>query len=109
MIINWNSTTVGPNEGTYYAFMTVMIAGVFLAGFILSPHRVIKEDGNFILQHILQTDGKSSNSSFVWTETKAIARLFIDPRMILMLVPAASSNFFYTYQFGKRLDCINKV
>ncbi|XP_071687120.1 UNC93-like protein 1 [Rutidosis leptorrhynchoides] len=91
-VMNYHrETAVSVNDGTYIGFMVFMTIGSLLALAILHPSKVVRPDGSRC------TNVKYSN---VMTESVAIAKLFTNWKM-LMIVPAAwASNFFYSYQFN---------
>lgn len=68
-----------------------MAVGVLAAAFIMPPSTITREDG---------TPVTIEAAPPVLTEALEILKLFTDPRMLLMFIPAAASNWFYTYQFG---------
>ncbi|PWA46766.1 UNC93-like protein 1 [Artemisia annua] len=91
-IMNYNRETASSvNDGTYIGFMVFMTIGTVLALSILHPSKVIRNDGSKC------TDIKYSN---VVTESVAIAKLFTDWKMLLIVPAAWASNFFYSYQFN---------
>ncbi|KAL6004095.1 hypothetical protein ACLOJK_004642 [Asimina triloba] len=82
---------VSVNDGTYIAFMCFMAAGTLLTLSILSPSRIVRDDGS------RATNVKYSSVS---TEAAAILKLFRDWRMLLIIPASWGSNFFYSYQFN---------
>lgn len=84
-----NSETV--SDQTYIAFMCFMSAGALISFAILSPDRVIRDDGTCC------TNIKYSN---VAKEGVEILKLFLNWRLLLIVPAAWASNFFYTYQFN---------
>ena len=85
---------VGVNDGTYIAFMAVMFVGVALTLLFLPPHKIVRDDGS------RPATGDATHSSSAATEAGEVLRLFADWKMLLVVVPAWGSNFFYTYQFN---------
>ncbi|KAL1539815.1 UNC93-like protein 1 [Salvia divinorum] len=79
------------NDATYIGFMVFMSIGTLLSVSILHPSRVIRDDGSRC------TNIKYSN---VGTEARAICKLFLDWRMLLIVPASWASNFFYSYQFN---------
>jgi len=41
---NWNSTEGSVNDGTYVAFLVLMVCGFVLAFFLAPPHKIIRSD-----------------------------------------------------------------
>jgi MFS family permease len=80
------------NDGTYIAFMAVMLVGVALTLLFLPPHKIVRDDGSRATAVTYDTSAA--------TEAGEVLRLFADWKMLLVLVPAWGSNFFYTYQFN---------
>ncbi|CAL5033694.1 unnamed protein product [Urochloa decumbens] len=79
------------NDGTYIAFMAVMLVGVALTLLFLPPHKIVRDDGSRATRVTFSSPA---------TEAGEVLRLFADWKMLLLLVPAVGSNFFYTYQFN---------
>ncbi|XP_071732567.1 UNC93-like protein 1 [Rutidosis leptorrhynchoides] len=91
-IMNYKRTTaVSVNDGTYIGFMVFMTIGTLLTLAILHPSKVVRPDGSRC------TNIKYSN---VMTELVAIAKLFTNWKMLLIVPAAWASNFFYSYQFN---------
>ncbi|PON87684.1 Ion channel regulatory protein [Trema orientale] len=91
-ILNYHRTqAVSVNDATYIAFMCFMTVGALLSLAILSPSKVVRDDGTRC------TNIKYSNVS---TEMIEIVKLFGNWKMLLIVPAAWSSNFFYTYQFN---------
>ncbi|MBA0769455.1 hypothetical protein Gotri_018186 [Gossypium trilobum] len=78
------------NDMTYIVFMCFMSAGTLISLTILSPDRVVKDDGTHC------TNIKYSN---VTTEAIEILKLFCNWKLRLIIPAAWASNFFYSYQF----------
>eukprot|EP01116_Phalansterium_solitarium_P000350 TRINITY_DN10222_c0_g1_i1.p1 TRINITY_DN10222_c0_g1~~TRINITY_DN10222_c0_g1_i1.p1 ORF type:complete len:493 (-),score=145.69 TRINITY_DN10222_c0_g1_i1:157-1614(-) len=91
VVINWNNVSVGPSMSTYVAFIALMLCGSLVATLVVDPRSVVREDGTRV--HLAEAPN-------VWRELAAIGRLFVDPRMLVLLIPFATSNWFYTYQFS---------
>ncbi|KAK8565624.1 hypothetical protein V6N13_020708 [Hibiscus sabdariffa] len=79
------------NDKTYIAFMCIMSAGALISIAILSPDRVVRDDG---------TRCTSIKYSNVTTEAIEILKLFGNWKMQLLIPAAWASNFFYTYHFN---------
>ncbi|KAL6885521.1 hypothetical protein ACP4OV_010300 [Aristida adscensionis] len=79
------------NDGTYIAFMAFMLLGAALTLFVLPARRIVRDDGSRATRVTFSSPA---------TEGAEILRLFANWRMLLVLVPAWASNFFYTYQFN---------
>lgn len=79
------------NDGTYIAFMAIMLVGTALTLLVLPPSRIVRNDG---------TRATRVTYSSVSTEAWEILKLFANWRMLLVLPAAWASNFFYTYQFN---------
>ncbi|XP_007051357.2 PREDICTED: UNC93-like protein 1 [Theobroma cacao] len=84
-----NSESV--NDKTYITFMCFMSAGALISSAILSPDRVVRDDGTRC------TNIKYSN---VYIEAFEIVKLFRNWKLRLIIPAAWASNFFYTYQFN---------
>ncbi|KAF8647623.1 hypothetical protein HU200_065258 [Digitaria exilis] len=87
------TTAASVNDGTYVAFMAVMLVGVALTLLFLPPHKIVRDDGD-----TAATISTTSTSAAM--EAGEVLRLFGDWKMLMVLVPAWGSNFFYTYQFN---------
>ncbi|TYI55081.1 hypothetical protein E1A91_D11G116000v1 [Gossypium mustelinum] len=83
------------NDMTYIVFMCFMSAGTLISLTILSPDRVVKDDGTHC------TNIKYSN---VTTEAIEILKLFCNRKLRLIIPAAWASNFFYSYQFNNVND-----
>lgn len=91
-VMNYNREEAkSVNDGTYIAFMCFMSIGTLLSLAILSPNKVIRDDG---------TRCSDVKYSKVFTEAVEIGKLFLNWKMLLIVPAAWSSNFFYTYQFN---------
>lgn len=91
LIIEWNSGKSSVSIQTYIAFMVVMVLGSILSLALLPPEMVIRSDGKPVAIHRYSS----------WTsEAVAVAKLFLDWRMIALSPMFLASNWFYTYQFN---------
>jgi MFS family permease len=79
------------NDGTYIAFMALMLLGAALSVVILPPSKVVRDDGSKAARFVY---------SSLAIEGREILRLFTNWKMLLVLPAAWDSNFFYTYQFN---------
>ncbi|KAL6885553.1 hypothetical protein ACP4OV_010332 [Aristida adscensionis] len=86
------------SDGTYVAFMAVMLAGAALTRLVLPARRIVRDDGSRAARVVAVSSPA--------TEGAEILRLFTDWRMLLMLVPAwaSPSSFFYAHQFSSRVN-----
>ncbi|KAB2056565.1 hypothetical protein ERO13_A11G102900v2 [Gossypium hirsutum] len=89
-ILNYHRKAETVNDMTYIVFMCFMSAGTLISLTILSPDRVVKDDGTHC------TNIKYSN---VTTEAIEILKLFRNWKLLLIVLAAWASNFFYSYQF----------
>ncbi|KAA8521043.1 hypothetical protein F0562_011804 [Nyssa sinensis] len=91
-ILNYNRSKAGSvNDGTYIGFMVFMAIGTVLSLAILHPSRVVRNDGSRC------TNIKYSS---VAVESVEITKLFLNWKMLLIVLFAWATNFFYTYQFN---------
>lgn len=91
-ILNYHRTeATSVNDGTYIGFMIFMTIGTILTLAILHPRYVIRDDG---------TKCTNIKYSSVLVESVAIAKLFLNWKMLLLVPSAWASNFFYSYQFN---------
>ncbi|KAI9335709.1 hypothetical protein BDR26DRAFT_1009159 [Obelidium mucronatum] len=74
---------------TYVTFIALPALGSLLALFVATPNSVIREDKSKVKQ----------NETSVLKEAKSIMGLFTNPAMLVLIIPFASSNWFYQYQF----------
>lgn len=89
--LNWNSTSGTVNDGTYVGFLILMAAGALLALALLPPTKVVHDDGRSVAVEKFPS----------WkSETIAVAKLFLDWRMLCLIPLFISSNWFYAYQFN---------
>ncbi|KAL6885520.1 hypothetical protein ACP4OV_010299 [Aristida adscensionis] len=79
------------NDGTYIAFMAIMLAGAALTLLVLPARKIVRDDGSRVTLVTLSSPA---------TEAAETLRLFANWRMLLLLIPSWASNFFYTYQFN---------
>ncbi|ORY45142.1 hypothetical protein BCR33DRAFT_639605, partial [Rhizoclosmatium globosum] len=88
MIAFAESSSTVPTE-LYVTFMCLSAGGAVVALVIAPPRKVIREDNTNVTQ-------RDTN---VWQEVKSIMLLFTNPAMLVLVIPFASSNWFYQYQF----------
>ncbi|CAN6655245.1 hypothetical protein TRVA0_028S00320 [Trichomonascus vanleenenianus] len=82
----------GVSDGTYAAFLALMIVGSILALSLMPINKVIKSDGTGVIV--------KKNPTFV-TEMKGLFKLLkVDPYVVLLFPMFFCSNWFYTYQFN---------
>ncbi|EFJ06520.1 hypothetical protein SELMODRAFT_448749 [Selaginella moellendorffii] len=79
------------NDATYIGFMVIMSFGSLLTLALLTPDRVVRDDGSRV------TAIRYSNP---FTEGWEILKLFLTPKLLLLAPACVASNFFYTYQFN---------
>ncbi|KAI1317525.1 hypothetical protein EDD11_008332 [Mortierella claussenii] len=91
--INYNVTSEAKTLGdaTYAAFLAIMCCGTLIALSLASPRKVTHANGDHILIQKFPT---------WWGEIKAIMRLFLNWRMVVLIPMFLSSNWFYSYQFS---------
>ncbi|KAF9100237.1 hypothetical protein BGX27_000455, partial [Mortierella sp. AM989] len=78
-------------DATYAVFIAIMGVGTLIALSLASPFNVTHSNGDHILIQQFPT----------WFgEIKAIMKLFLDWRMIVLIPMFLSSNWFYSYQFS---------
>lgn len=80
------------STATYGSFMGVMAVGAALAWTLAPPARVVRRDGSRVASHRFPAHWRG--------EAAAVARLFLDWRMLALAPMFAVSNWFYTYQFN---------
>ncbi|KAF9920203.1 hypothetical protein BGZ65_011465 [Modicella reniformis] len=90
--INYNVTEQKSlGDPTYGVFIALMGVGTFIALSLASPYKVEHSNGDRILIQDFPT----------WNgEIKAIFKLFLDWRMVVLIPMFLSSNWFYSYQFS---------
>ncbi|KAF9315675.1 hypothetical protein BG003_002807 [Podila horticola] len=90
--INYNLTEAKSlGDPTYIVFLTLMGCGTLIALSLAPPTSVTHSNGDHIQIQKFPT----------WTgEIKAILRLFLDWRMLVLIPMFLSSNWFYSYQFS---------
>ncbi|KAF9349288.1 hypothetical protein BGX26_012383 [Mortierella sp. AD094] len=87
----WNDpNSNGASDGSYYAYMVMMVIGAFLSILLLPASKVIRKDGSHV------TPVKYSSPII---ELKSLLILFKDWRMLVLFPMFFASNWFYTYQF----------
>uniref|UniRef100_A0A093VRI7 UNC93-like protein n=1 Tax=Talaromyces marneffei PM1 TaxID=1077442 RepID=A0A093VRI7_TALMA len=78
------------NDGTYIAFIVLMVAGAFLALFLVDADKIIRSDGTKVIL--------MKNPSW-WSELKGLYTCILAEPYIILLFPMMwSSNWFYAYQ-----------
>lgn len=87
---NINKTTGGVGNGTYAAFIALMLCGLILALFMLNADQIIREDGTKVI--MMKNPSWSSELKGLW-ET-----LYLEPWILLLFPMFFSSNIFYAYQ-----------
>lgn len=106
---NMHTTAGGVNDGTYYAFIVLMLFGFVLACFICNPNYVVRKDGSRVIM-MKQPTWKSEFLGLLETLRTDWYIVFLFPFFI-------SSNWFYTYhfqdvnfaQFNVRTRALNSV
>ncbi|KAG0343714.1 hypothetical protein BG004_005051 [Podila humilis] len=90
--INFNLTEAKSlGDATYAVFLAIMGVGTLIALSLAPPTSVTHSNGDKIQIQQFPT----------WSgEIKAIFRLFLDWRMLVLIPMFLSSNFFYSYQFS---------
>ncbi|KAF4125914.1 Ion channel regulatory protein UNC-93, partial [Geosmithia morbida] len=87
---NVNKTSGPVSDGTYAAFIVLMVLGLVLGLFIVNADKVIREDGTKV---ILMKNASWRTEFFGLWET-----LWNDPWITLLFPMFFASNIFYTYQ-----------
>ena len=93
LAINFDVTDQAKSLGdaTYAVFIAIMGVGTLIALSLAPPRSVTHSNGDHILIQQFPT----------WHgEIKAIFRLFLDWRMLVLIPMFLSSNWFYSYQFS---------
>jgi MFS family permease len=77
-------------DGTYVAFIVLMVLGALLALFLVDADKIIRADGTKVIL--------MKNPSW-WSELKGLYTCILAEPYIILLFPMMwSSNWFYTYQ-----------
>ncbi|CAI5758418.1 unnamed protein product [Candida verbasci] len=92
LVNNLENNTSSANDGTFIAFIILMICGAALANAMLPISKVYKSDGTKV----------SSQKDPHWkTELINLYKLLInEPKILFMFPMFFASNWFYTYQFN---------
>lgn len=88
---NWNSKAGTLNDGTYIAFIVIMLTGSFFLPFFLLPSdKVVRSDGTHVVLPEMPT----------WkSEISGLVNVLFEDKWIVSLFPFfIASNWFYTYQ-----------
>ena len=85
---NYNSQGSSASTTTYIVFLILMSCGCFMSLTLAKPENVIRNDGSVVKVEALP-DWK--------LELIEVAKLFVDPKMLLLFPLFAYSNWFYTY------------
>ncbi|RKP07601.1 UNC93-like protein [Thamnocephalis sphaerospora] len=88
---NYNSTASSVNDGTYIAFMVLMVLGACLSLFMINPKKMVRDDGTPVV--IEKAQG-------VRQELINLYKAASDWRMLCLIPMFLSSNWFYGYQFN---------
>ncbi|GAO49101.1 MFS general substrate transporter [Saitoella complicata NRRL Y-17804] len=89
---NWNNDTGTVGDGTYIAFMILMIVGAGLAATLAKPETVIRPDGSHVA---------IPRQTTPMQEIKGLLMCLKTDTYIVALFPLFfASNWFYTYQFN---------
>ncbi|KAL1747368.1 hypothetical protein HDZ31DRAFT_80486 [Schizophyllum fasciatum] len=91
MAANWNSTAGTLSDGTYIAFIVIMLTGSFVLPFFLLPSdKVVRSDGSHVVLPEMPT----------WkSEIIGLVNVLFEDKCIITLFPFfIASNWFYTYQ-----------
>ncbi|CAG8807970.1 33416_t:CDS:2 [Gigaspora margarita] len=91
LALNWNSTAGSVNDGTYIGFIILMGLGSLISLFLLSPHKVTRDDGQpIIIQKFPRWE----------EEITGVIKIFLDWKMLALFPMFIASNWFYAYQFN---------
>ncbi|OQR93747.1 hypothetical protein THRCLA_08358 [Thraustotheca clavata] len=90
-ILNYNSEAGAVNDGTYIAFLIIMVCGAALALFMKNPSSIIRSDNTQVLY---------PKSASVKEEVLGLYHALFDWRMLCLIPASFASNFFYQYQFN---------
>ncbi|CAK4073364.1 unnamed protein product [Aphanomyces euteiches] len=87
---NYDLSTDGASASTltYIIFLILMSCGALLSLFLANPENVVRNDGSRVLVARLPSPTQ---------EILATARVFVDPKMLLLFPLFAYSNWFYSY------------
>ncbi|KUL83769.1 hypothetical protein ZTR_08672 [Talaromyces verruculosus] len=77
-------------DGTYIAFIVLMVFGAFLAMFLVDADKIIRADGTKVI--LMKNPSWSSELKGLYT------CILAEPYIILLFPMMWSSNWFYTYQ-----------
>ncbi|KAH6713988.1 major facilitator superfamily domain-containing protein [Leptodontidium sp. MPI-SDFR-AT-0119] len=90
MAMNWNSKAGTINDGSFIAFIVIMLCGCLIPLLLIPSDQVIREDGTRVVLPPAPT----------WqSELKGMYRVMRENLWFLSLFPFfAASNWFYTYQ-----------
>jgi MFS family permease len=87
---NVNNSSGTVTDGTYAAFIVLMVLGACLALFLVNADKVIREDNTKVI--LMKNPTWASEFKGLW-ET-----LYTEPWILLLFPMFFSSNIFYTYQ-----------
>ncbi|KAI6244631.1 hypothetical protein HI914_07367 [Erysiphe necator] len=88
--MDWDSTSANLEDGSYIAFIVIMLCGCFIPLLLIPSDQVIRIDGSSVVIPKMPT----------WkSEITGMCRLLLQNSWVLTLFPYfAASNWFYTYQ-----------
>ncbi|KAH9097397.1 hypothetical protein LEN26_002190, partial [Aphanomyces euteiches] len=85
---NYNTTGNVASTATYIVFLVLMSCGAFLSLVLANPENVIRNDGTAVKVERLPSPA---------SELIETAKVFLDPKMLLLFPLFAYSNWFYNY------------
>ncbi|KAK1230677.1 hypothetical protein PQX77_006231 [Marasmius sp. AFHP31] len=95
--LNFHSSSGTVSDGTYGAFMAIMLIGWFLSVFVLPPHKVLRSDGTHAGPPPIE-GAKTSPVVSLKREISNLVTSLSNWRIILLVPMFFYANFFYSYQ-----------
>ncbi|KXN80617.1 UNC93-like protein 2 [Leucoagaricus sp. SymC.cos] len=92
--LNFHSKSGTVTDGTYAAFIAIMVFGWLLSVFIAPPHKVVRQDGTFAGS---PPERKGFTAS-VRREFSNFVTSMANWKIILLIPAFFCANFFYSYQ-----------
>ncbi|TFK36737.1 major facilitator superfamily domain-containing protein [Crucibulum laeve] len=94
--LNFHSKSGTVTDGTYGAFIAIMLVGWILCLFVSPPHKVVRQDGSFAGPPPSRT--KRGISSSIRREFRNFSASLANWRILLLIPAFFCANFFYSYQ-----------
>ncbi|KAK1225455.1 hypothetical protein PQX77_011604 [Marasmius sp. AFHP31] len=95
--LNFHSSSGTVSDGTYGAFMAIMLIGWFLSVLVLPPHKVLRSDGTHAGPPPIE-GAKTSPVVSLKREISNLVTSLSNWRIILLVPMFFYANFFYSYQ-----------